>query len=253
MNLGPIKQKLTAHCRTAYCPTVADGDLGPDQSKFAGVPWINAGDVWPACAYCGKPMQMFLQLNLQGLPAKFPEWPAQGFLQVFYCTAKGSYCEEKGDDAFQPFGKFLCARILEPSDRCASTEACPIDSPLPARTIIGWRSQDDYPAPAELAAVAPGVLSDDEAMDLFITLDKIRAGDIDEEPTTIGNDKLGGWPMWLQGPAYPACPECEADMEYTFQIASNRSLVYMFGDCGIAHLFRCPKHPKRLGFSWAGS
>ena len=132
MDLGAIKQKLKNHRRTAYTPIVVDGDLGPERSKFAGIAWINAGEPWPACGYCGKPMQMFLQLRLQELPTKISGWPERGLLQVFYCTTKATYCEEKGDDAFQPFGKFLCTRILELSDRCAFTDASPIDNPLPA-------------------------------------------------------------------------------------------------------------------------
>src|SRR5262249_51261787 len=114
MDLRAIEQKLAAFRRTAYVPKVLDRDVGPDQSKFAGVAWINAGAPWHPCGYCGKPMQLFLQLNLSELPMRFENWPERSFVQVFYCTTEETYCEQVGKDAFSPFGKFQCARLVEP-------------------------------------------------------------------------------------------------------------------------------------------
>jgi uncharacterized protein YwqG len=253
MNLDVIKQKLANHRRSAFTPVTVEGELGPDQSKFGGVAWINEGEAWPVCGYCGKPLQLFLQLDLSGLPMTLPGWPAQGFVQVFYCTTSKTYCDQCGDDAFSPFGQFLCARLLERTGGCKFTDTTPVDNPLPVKSITGWRKMDDYPAPAELDALAPGLTTDEEAGYLFDVIEQSDAGSAGESPTTIRGDKLGGWPMWLQNPHNPTCPECASVMEYVVQISSNGNLDYMFGDCGIAHLHRCSKHPRVLGFSWAGS
>src|SRR5262249_16719334 len=163
------------------------------------------------------PMQLFLQVNLQDIPLKLAEWPERGFLQVFYCTTKKTYCEEKGADAFQPFGKFVSSRVLDRHDKAEFTNTSPVENPFPPKPITGWQSQEDYPAPAELEHVAPGVLSDDEAMKLFLTIEKSRSGFSKEAPTTICKDKLGGWPMWIQGASYPTCPQCNAVMEFVAQ------------------------------------
>lgn len=252
MNLETIQRKLAAFRLSAFVPQCVDGDLGPAHSKFAGVAWINAGEAWPVCEYCKKPMQLLLQLSLSELPSSVPGWPAQGFAQVFYCTTEKTYCEQRGEDAFSPFGKFLCARVLERGGSPQFTET-PVENPLPARSITGWQSKDDYPAPAELGDVAPDVLSEEEADGLFDLIIQASDGDEEVEPTTLPGDKLGGWPMWLQDPHHPECPECSAPMEYVAQIRSNGNLDFNFGDCGIAHLHRCSKHPQVLGFSWAGS
>ena len=125
-------------------------------------------------------------------------------------------------------------------------------NPLPAKTVTGWAPADDYPAPAELSAVAPGAVTGDEAGELF---DRIESSswDSEVEPTTGRGDKFGGWPMWLQDPAHPDCPDCGAEMEYVAQIGSRGGLAYTFGDCGIAHVHRCRAHPAVIAFSWAGS
>ncbi len=39
-------------------------------------------------------------------------------------------------------------------------------------------------------------------------------------------------------------------MALVFQIDSNCSLPYMFGDAGCGTLHRCLAHPEQLGFRW---
>jgi uncharacterized protein YwqG len=252
MSLNAIKEKLAGYRRSVYFPEVCIWDFGPDQSKFAGVPWINAGEPWPACGHCGRPMQLFLQLNLSGLPLTVPGWPERGFVQVFYCTNPETYCEQCGDDAFSPFGKFLCARVLDPADRCEFTDEHPLWNPLQARSIMRWLASDDYPSDTELDVLAPGLLSEAEADLLFEAVKDTQLKVLAEITTTNRTDKLGGWPAWIQGFRPPRCPQCDTRMEYVFQIRSEGNLDYQFGDCGIAHLYHCPNHPRLLGYSWTG-
>lgn len=67
------------------------------------------------------------------------------------------------------------------------------------------------------------------------------------------NDKLLGWPNWVQGVEYPSCTKCDATMRHLFQIDSEQNVAHMFGDAGRGHITQCPNHPNILAFSWACS
>jgi uncharacterized protein YwqG len=64
-------------------------------------------------------------------------------------------------------------------------------------------------------------------------------------------DKLGGWPDWIQGVEYPACPRCGNAMKTIFQLDSQDHIDHMFGDAGVGHVTQCPTHPDVLAFGWA--
>lgn len=86
VELERLKQKLTSVKRLAWRPIVQEGDGDLTASKFAGKPWLNAGEKWPVCPNCGKPMQLFLQLNLDELPENLNSRFGSGIFQFFYCT-----------------------------------------------------------------------------------------------------------------------------------------------------------------------
>ena len=67
----------------------------------------------------------------------------------------------------------------------------------------------------------------------------------------VERDKLAGWPLWVQGPERPRCPQCRSTMRVVFQIVSEDTLPIVFGDMGTGHLSVCPKHPDVLAFGWA--
>jgi uncharacterized protein YwqG len=48
----------------AWYPKVSDGDGSLLDSKFSGKPYLLPGEEYPRCLNCGKPMQLFVQLNL---------------------------------------------------------------------------------------------------------------------------------------------------------------------------------------------
>ena len=253
MDLAAIKEKLAGYRRPVYFPQAPICDFEPDRSKFAGVPWIDAANPWPACGYCGTPIQLFLQLNLSSLPLTIPGWPQCGFVQIFYCITPETYCEQRGEDAFSPFGKFLCARLIDPTDRCELPEEYPRWNNLQARTIYGWVASEDYPSDTEPEVLAPGLLSEPEADLLFEAVKETQLTALRDIGITNRVDKLCGWPSWVQGFRPPRCPQCDTRMEYVFQLRSQGNLAYQFGDCGIAHLYRCPSHPRVLGYKWTGS
>ena len=255
MDIKSIEAKMEHLARKAFVPQTTDGDGALEASKFSGIPWISKDEKWPTCGYCGNPMQLVLQLNLAQCPHKFSGWPEKGFLQIFYCLNEGTYCEEAGDDAFSAFGKFVLARVVDKTDAAESFAEAPVANCLPAKSISGWKEVKDYPSPCEAGELTEGKVTEEEEDYLFdLTEDYGQQWRDDSlpEPLTCVQDKVGGWPMWLQDRAHPACPECGEEMEHLLQVASNVGFAHGWGDSGIAQLFRCPKHLKTLGFAWAG-
>ncbi len=183
-------------------------------------------------------MQLFLQLNANDIPEEAQSIFSSGILQLFYCTSSDPQCDVDCE-AFFPFSKAHLARIVEegtPEDLSES----PVNQAFPARSIVGWSSTIDVPNWEESESL--GVeFTDDEADTLA--------------DTSIPKDgeKLGGWPMWIQGIEYPNCPECGESMEFLFQIDSDRNIPFMLGDAGIGHVTRCKSHPEILTFGWACS
>ncbi|MEW5857223.1 MAG: DUF1963 domain-containing protein [Cyanobacteriota bacterium] len=80
LKLAQLKQKLSGVRRSAWKPIVQEGDGDLTASKFAGKPWLSADETWPTCPNCQKPMQLFLQLNLDQLPEKLDKKFGSGLL-----------------------------------------------------------------------------------------------------------------------------------------------------------------------------
>lgn len=232
--------------RPAFVPQIEPGDAGP--SQFGGRPWLAEGERWPECGHCQKPMQLLLQLDLDALPAGAPPQRSGGLLQLFYCTCAEPHCETEAE-GWEPFAACHLQRIVFPADLgerahedlaalAAGEDACE------PHTIVGWSQHDDLPTEADLAAL-PAILGAD--------LRDAYASAQPEELTRPGH-KLGGWPLWIQAPEYPACPECGEAMEYLFQIDSldtQCELPVEFGDSGSGHVTRCRTHTRVIGFGWA--
>jgi uncharacterized protein YwqG len=180
-------------------------------------------------------MQLFLQLNLQDLPEPLLGEFGEGLLQMFYCTDSGSNCEADCE-AFSPFAKSVLLRVVQPKGEPQEIGEVLPDDQFPARTITGWKPMDDYP-------------NYEEAGQLGLELSDDEMEAIEEYP--ISGDKLGGWPYWVQGVEYPACPSCGETMRLVFQIDSEDNLPYMFGDAGCGHITQCKTHKEQLAFGWA--
>ncbi|HTU26086.1 MAG TPA: DUF1963 domain-containing protein, partial [Pirellulales bacterium] len=59
---------LAKQRRSAWRPVAEQGDGPSTASKFCGAPWIGPDTPWPVCGSCKKPLQLFLQLDLDDLP-----------------------------------------------------------------------------------------------------------------------------------------------------------------------------------------
>ena len=225
--------------RKAWKPIVKDSDGSILASKFSGIPYLEVNEEYPHCQNCQKPLQLFIQLNLDVLPKPIQGEFGSGLLQMFYCTSEEPFCE--GDcEAFFPFAKSVLARIIQPNVDISSDEVLLPENAFPPKLITGWREIEDYPntEEGELLGI---VLTDDEWDLLF------------EKGFPQFGDKLAGYPAWVQGIEYPSCPVCGETMQLLFQIDSEDNLPFMFGDSGCGHITQCKTHKEQLAFGWACS
>lgn len=231
-----LLRKVAPFRRDAWHPDVVEGDGDALASKFSGRPWLRRGEGWPACGNCGRPLQLFVQLNARDLPPEGARVLGGGMVQLFYCTREEPLCEVECE-AFLPGAKSTLVRWIAPAELADGATAEPPPEMFPPRRIVAWRKSDDYPNWEELG-------------DLGVTLDDGESEALGDRFPSPG-DKLLGWPFWVQGVEYPHCPDCGRRMELLFQLDSEDNLPYMFGDSGAGHVTRCPDHPHRLAFGWA--
>ncbi len=237
------------HSRTAWTPVIG---AGPRRSRFGGAPEMPAGEAWPVCAGCDDPMRFFLQVDLDALPPGAPG-RGTGLLQLFYCSRDDGKCE-----TWSPFSGTHLVRILKGSG--AETAAPPDVETFPAGFIEGWAAEVDAPDPQEHEPL--GIVYDYDFRAKSVTVRcaefgiELPALSFDLSPaetisTASAGDKWGGWPNWVQGVEYPACPECAKPMRLLLQVDSEDNVPYMFGDVGCGHITQCPEHTDVLAFGWA--
>ncbi len=64
-------------------------------------------------------------------------------------------------------------------------------------------------------------------------------------------DKLAGYPRWVQDPEYPNCPVCDRLMnQLIFEFASDDNIPYLWGDIGTGYFVQCPEHKEQVTFLW---
>lgn len=231
-----IPASIRAFMRAAFLPKVSEGDGALKASKFSGKPWLNKNEHWPVCQHCGKPMQLFLQLNLNSLPESIQGEFGTGLLQLFYCTSTDTDCEAECE-AWLPFAKSMLVRVVQPDMEALDIEIPDIDNYFPPKQIVRWEEIQDYPNP-------------EECTELGIDLTDNEWDNIGSEYAHSG-DKLSGWPCWVQGIEYPNCPVCNQRMRLVFQLDSENNLPFMFGDVGCGHITQCKTHKTQVAFGWA--
>lgn len=224
---------LARFARKAWKPIVEEGDGPVGVSKYSGIPWLAPGEAWPACKNCGKPMQLFLQLDLATIPGELSGQFGQGLIQLFYCTSSKPLCEDECESYFGNT-QAMCVRLVPGGTPTGSPQANPVAKAFDASRIVRWEAQpEEVPTITELAELG------------------VDAGE--EEPPNMAplGDKLGGWPHWIQGVEYGKCDKCGEAMRLVYQVDSEDVLPHMFGDSGCGHITQCPKHKEELSFGWA--
>lgn len=250
----PLMPWFVRHRRDCWLPIVRDGDGGPTDSKFSGIPWLERDEEWPECASCHRPMALFLQLNLATVPAPIRNQIGDGLLQAFFCLdADCIHGREEGD----PFTRTHLLRVIDHADATGSPPRQPqSENPneeIPVRCIVDWQRVDDFPSMAEaeelglLHGKGDQVVCDDPPFSVAATLDEFFT-----MPWARDNEKLGGWPGWVNiCTVYPKCPECARRMDVTiFQFGFEGFIPIMFGDEGQGHIVCCPEHPRVLAYPW---
>jgi len=228
---------IAPYRRKAWKPLVADNDGSLSASKFSGMPWLKQNEDWPQCQNCGKPMQLFVQLNLDELPEALEGEFGHGLLQMFYCTGQEPLCEVECE-AFFPFAKSVLTRVVQAGGDAHSIEIPAIENLFPPKHITGWEEIDDCP-------------NGEEGEALGLELEESEWEALSEEGFPQSGDKLAGWPHWVQGVEYPNCPLCGERMRLLFQLDSDDHVPYMFGDVGCGHITQCKHHKNQLAFGWA--
>ena len=244
MSAVTIPPALKALRRSAWRPVTKQEDGPPAASKLGGTPYLAPQEAWPTCSNCGKPMTLFLQLDLSTVPTAIRGDVGEGLVQFFYCTSADPLCEADCESYF-PFTEAKLVRLIALSDEEPVAAAVPEGTEVfPPHHIVGWEEVTDYPEPW---------MEDDLDIPITDAEEEALVDQLDAAATrlSVAGDKLWGWPAWIQGPEYPDCPTCGRAMHALFQIDSDDHLPYYFGDVGTGHVTQCPEHPDVLAFGWA--
>lgn len=265
--LDLLKSKLSHRKRKAWEPIVQEGDGAIAASKFAGKPWLNEGEEYPICPNCSKPMQLFLQLNLDELPNNLKSRFGSGILQFFYCTNVSEVEQETGlygktaeecetiinnlpeniqqrwwrfVDWEGEIGKIRLKRITDCGSECEGWDAfsrCQFIRIVQPTDVSATFDLPDIEGLFD-AKLIVGWLE----VDNYPTLDELDTLGVileqDEVDILIyqldqGGGKLAGWADWVQYPQYPNCPTCNQPLnQFVFQLASEGNIPYVWGDWG---------------------
>ena len=247
--------------RPGWRPQTTPEEPTTSASKFCGAPWLLPHEVAPTCAHCGRELQLFVQLELDALPAAY----GTGVLQLYYCVGQVGP-EPDGhpacwaEDAWEPFSdRSSLVRVVPRQGLQAMVTSVARMKEFPPAAIVGWVPMVDLPDPADHEAA--GLIVDDDpdtgittvrCPDLGIEFQgRIDDLEVYEVCAAADGDKLGGWPLWVQDDERPSCPRCSATMRVVFQIDSENHVPYMFGDSGVGHITQCPEHHDVVAFGWA--
>ncbi|UTW62276.1 DUF1963 domain-containing protein [bacterium SCSIO 12741] len=227
--------RLKPLARDAWLPeTVVHQAEHSSHTKFGGLPYLTQESPWPQCPNCGDHMQLFLQFNLQDHPTK----PEEGIIQLFYCTHSDPHCESDLE-AFFPFSAAVVCRRVEYKGE--SLQVTPqIEELFEEKRLNRWEHILDYPTAEEYDDLGLEQMDDEVGEWLY-----------ENGYAATSGDKLGGWPLWIQGVEYPHNPQTGEVMQLLFQLDSEVNLPFMFGDSGVGHLTVSPNDEKLMAFGWA--
>ncbi|MFO0856898.1 MAG: DUF1963 domain-containing protein [Phycisphaerales bacterium] len=233
---------MAALTRTAWVPVTKKGNSELLASRFGGLPALPTGTEHPRCKACHADMPLFVQLNIDSLPAdarsQCPDVLHGKLLQFFYCT--NDECNNQDFGAFA--GNMLVRFVAVENTQFEVSDSEEVFLP---KVIEAWKAVSDVP------------YLNEAYVHVHLDEDQKLADDYDDycnaliAPLLHSGDKLLGWPDWIQDVSYPNCAVCGKTMQYLVQIRSKDNVDYMFGDAGIGHICVCPKHIDKPSFYWS--
>jgi hypothetical protein len=239
------RAKLKRHLLPAWTPVVTAEPAAGASSHFGGSPWLPLNAARPNCGRCGNSMTLFLQLDLSTLPAGAPRAGPKRLLQFYFCTSTEPQCWDV-DSPRRSVADATNAWLVQTLDATVTGETAVQDGDLTAKPIVGWKRLVEFPDGLDLDEIGLEVESDEEG-DLLC-----------ESEIPLGGSKLGGWPSWIHRTEWIDCPDCGVRMRQVFQLTSGDHVDRVFGCREFGklsvgrdgHVFQCPTHPERFGFSW---
>lgn len=224
---------LNKHSKQAYIPVTKTAKAEHSiHSKLGGLPYLSQENDYPKCSNCGRHLQLLVQLNLEDIP----ENTEKGLIQLFFCTNPNTGCESKLLSKNSTTS--LCRKVETTED--IIREFSNHDYVFPEKRITQFIEHIDYPHSEDYNQLDIELQVPDAIYDYML------ANNIG---TTNDNDKLFGYPRWLQSSAFSKDQNSD-DRHLLFQLASNDNLPFMFGDSGIGYLIKITNNNNELSFNW---
>jgi hypothetical protein len=218
------------HTRLCAVPVFSEEPAEDNGSRRGGIPWLAAGESWPTCASCKRPLRFVLQVALADVKDAPGPLPREGLLQVFACD---STCNaQSGWEAFSG------ANLVRVSDgakgRLAALPKVVADDAdflVAERRIESWSLLPDLPGPVALQSLV-GV-DFDTAFEGWERLN--------EKGLTNRREKIGGWPSWVQDEEKITCAKCgSAPMTFAMQLQETLTeLEVLHGNT--LYVLSCPQ------------
>jgi hypothetical protein len=182
---------------------------GPEVAlRVGGMPDLLPSD-WPECETCGQTMAF--RFELLHRPDALDLSP-HGAVQIFQCEDREFRCRP--------------------------------DLPDGANDVLGVARASGWPARAHGTLRPAG----EDSAALSIDLERASPEELrayERAQDSAPKSKVGGAPIWLQGPQTPSC--CGAPMEFIAQLDGD-AWGLRFGDGGAGYVFRCVREAGRYAF-----
>eukprot|EP01084_Bolivina_argentea_P301748 520649_1 len=287
MDINKIKNILLQYITPQIIPrpfwtpeTEEKENISVLSSKYGGKPLLFANEEWPKCGRCNNFMPLFVQLNVNNLPNEYKQkyvpknkngnilWKDH-LIQLFYC------CNiDNCDDGYEAFNNQHKQRLIPiPNDNNIDKykddeylneimkiikEKCDngdIDWENNEVEITEWNKQENvegavYQIEDELQKTFSNkdMCLDDENFGIGVLM-FVEDNFLNEE------DKLWGFPAFINDYEYPDCCQAECDGKLRGMIFQTDAQIldFCWSDVGVGQILYCEHHPFTLGFTWQSS
>ncbi len=208
-------------------------------NSYGGFPLLQPDERWPVCQNCTAPMAIKLQIDLTTLPDEIRHLViGEGLLQIFHCMEDEclSLLGEE-DEGFAYLVRIIPVAVAKTLKQGLKTRR-PV---LRKQDIVSFKRIDDHPSLESMYLEGRNMSATTSADSEF--------EDAYSRSYPSGEDKLGGFPAWIQSPELPRCDLCRGSSHFKFILQFNSGKEdedLAFGDAGCAYLFQCVQHPEVL-------